>query len=117
VLPDHEAGSWIERVQPKTPSDVILRLSTLTETEFYSIAPFHFGNRPIVLASFICRSGAWTPPWADDAFEEFLSEIEWIEFPDHGLTPRAFDREAAEAVLANMEHLLPKLRNSNFFSG
>lgn len=44
---------------------------------------------------FVCRSGAWVPPWCDGQFEEFLDaapfEIIWLDSEprNRGWTPAA----------------------------
>jgi hypothetical protein len=49
---------------------------------------------------FVCRSGSWAPPWHDQAFEQFISDLNNrttrpIEYLDaRPLSPRAWNAEA-----------------------
>jgi len=121
VLPDFKEGDWIEKVQiapefiAEKLSDIAGRLTILQESEFFSMAQKLLGKHPNAMISFICRSGAWTPPWADDAFEEFLSDVEHMDFPEHAPQPREFDREGALRIQKDITRLMPTLKHSNFF--
>ncbi len=43
---------------------------------------------------FLCRSGAWVPPWADPGFFALLEEAPLFKRALEALTPRPFDLEA-----------------------
>jgi hypothetical protein len=61
---------------------------------------------------FVCRSGAWVPPWLDADFFAFLERCPVSERKDlveDGLQPRTFQMRDAEADLA----MLRKLREMN----
>ena len=115
VLPAHQ---WIDDKTVfglnglKIPEDVANRLTILNDNHFEGLARREFKGA-VVLASFICRSGAWTPPWADEHFKGFLEDVTWEEFPDHGILERPFNREAALEV----RHFLRiQQQNTPFFS-
>lgn len=56
---------------------------------------------------FLCRSGAWTPPWDDDRFEAFIAlcpvkkVVRMEDYP-----PREFSLKAAQAYAEQMDELL-----------
>jgi len=95
VLPTHQ---WDDDKAngPEIPEDVSDRLTLVKDPHFEGLAQEFRGAN--VLASYICRSGAWTPPWSDDQFMDFLSGVEWMEFPEHGLFERTFDLGTALQV-------------------
>jgi len=55
---------------------------------------------------FICRSGAWTPPWFDDQFEEFVAgsccEVTYLE----AVEPRGVSLDQARVMRENMQKLM-----------
>lgn len=63
---------------------------------------------------FICRSGAWTPPWLDDQFVEFVREAEGYfgidaeEFQEDtpAMTPRAFSMSDAENLAKQWKEMI-----------
>jgi hypothetical protein len=56
---------------------------------------------------FVCRSGAWTPPWCDLDFERFLysAPVDEIYELDE-CEPRAWDTDAVQRELATTRELL-----------
>lgn len=65
-------------------------------------------------AVYVCRSGAWVPPWCDEDFEDFLAgadgstEALWIDedFPRH----RTWDEQAARAEYELIKEAKERLR-------
>ena len=62
-------------------------------------------------AVFVCRSGAWVPPWCDDQFVEFVEsfpggDINWID-EENDMMARDFD---VETVTAQAELLKQAIR-------
>lgn len=55
---------------------------------------------------FVCRSGAWTPPWCDHDFEDFITDApvnELVGLED--CSPRDWDEDAVKAMVASYEQL------------
>lgn len=75
-------------------------------------------NEVVFDGLYICRSGAWTPPWCDDQFDQFCltwgaDEIsdELAELTnDAGLAPREFDVAEAQAHVDQMNELLERVK-------
>lgn len=65
----------------------------------------------------ICRSGAWTPPWCDEQFNQFVHSWDADEVTDEldeehaPLTPREFDLEAAQLDADAMNELMARVSN------
>jgi hypothetical protein len=55
---------------------------------------------PVFDRVFVCRSGAWVPPWVDEHFYAFLDAAPCKRLALERLRARAWDREAAEALVA-----------------
>lgn len=55
------------------------------------------GSTPPVTfdAVYICRSGAWVPPWCDDDFERFIESFGIMPQPVDNMTRREFSMEEA----------------------
>ena len=49
---------------------------------------------------FVCRSGAWVPPWADPGFFAFLEEAPLPKVALEALLPRPFSLEALKRRVA-----------------
>lgn len=57
---------------------------------------------------FICRSGAWVPPWLDKSFLDFVSACPLDvteELGDYPLAPREFDQAQIQAFLESRKQL------------
>jgi hypothetical protein len=58
---------------------------------------------------FVCRSGAWVPPWCDDQFVEFVEsfpgDFDWIDEENESMV-RDFDVEQAIAEAEMLKELL-----------
>ena len=60
---------------------------------------------------FVCRSGAWTPPWTDDKWITFVRELKMINplvwrnktVLRDSLTPREFDKEKTLELTKDLE--------------
>jgi hypothetical protein len=66
--------------------------------------PLEFGR------VFVCRSGAWVPPWCDDQFYDFLAAAPVRERTDlQGIEPRVFDRAAAEAEAEMTQRMIDEM--------
>jgi hypothetical protein len=67
---------------------------------------------PVVFdAVFLCRSGAWVPPWCDQQFDEFAARYPGGEASLVGpIMTRTFDRELAEHDAEQMRKLRTMMR-------
>lgn len=65
-----------------------------------------------VMLSYICRSGAWTPPWADEDFDKFVGTVSEKRIYHEGMkvSPRLFSPPSDE-VVAQLKAQMEKLRN------
>lgn len=72
---------------------------------------------PIFNIIFICRSGAWTPPWSDDHWINFIQY--WKQYPPiwknkmalpYVLQKRDFDIKAAETVIKEEKEWREKIK-------
>lgn len=64
----------------------------------------------IYLLCFVCRSGAWTPPWSDDKWIEFIEYWKtignlWSEkgYVEYALKARPWDQQEADFMRAELE--------------
>jgi hypothetical protein len=55
-----------------------------------------FPFRGLVDRIFVCRSGAWTPPWIDRRFQTFIEDAPARRKIDFGLVDRKFDINVAK---------------------
>lgn len=60
---------------------------------------------------FVCRSGAWVPPWADPGFFAFLEEAPLPKVALEALLPRPFSLEALKRRVA-LEGVRPALHGA-----
>ena len=64
---------------------------------------------PVFDRVFVCRSGAWVPPWLDDRFTAFLERCPvrvLTELGSYPLTPREFSLDAARRDADHMAQLM-----------
>ena len=55
---------------------------------------------------FVCRSGAWTAPWLDAAFFQFLAAAPVTHQVNlDGVAPRSFNLGAAQELASHMTQL------------
>lgn len=77
-------------------------------------------NRPTGPFSgvFLCRSGAWTPPWHDKAFLRFISRspmglrLNLATFDDDVLTPRSFSLADCTAAADGVRRVIESQRQA-----
>ncbi|AXV09927.1 hypothetical protein DVS28_b0157 (plasmid) [Euzebya pacifica] len=74
---------------------------------------FDDGTRPPVAFDtvVVCRSGAWVPPWHDQAFIGFVdaAPVDTIEVPEDAIdpmTPRPFDGDLARSLAEQTRELM-----------
>lgn len=79
---------------------------------------FDDGTRPPVdfETAVVCRSGAWVPPWHDQAFIDFVdaAPVDTLEIPDDGIdpmTPRPFDLDQATAMAERTRELMASMKD------
>jgi hypothetical protein len=95
--------SWEESVQPEE-----------VDPERWSKG---WGDDPVEVEIdrvFICRSGAWTPPWLDEGFEDFILECrKEVGVPGvvgwDVIFRRMWDQENVERLSAQILSLIPQL--------
>lgn len=92
---------WPGWLDPQLPTTHGLRLDA---SEDDGLTP-----PPIFTAVFICRSGAWVPPWCDLEFVDFVdvfaSMMKTTPKDMEGCTPRAWESDVARATQVMREHL------------
>lgn len=70
-----------------------------------------------VVLSYMCRSGAWTPPWADDDFDKLRLDLSRVQmFANGKLKHRTLDEKAISESAKEIEEkraLLMKEMNKN----
>ena len=104
-----ECGSWMVPMQAQGAE--LHHRYPVWRTAAFELEPepvvpvdraFDDGTVPPVVfdAVFVCRSGAWVPPWHDQAFIDFVnacpaSNHESLATPYDPMTPRTFDPDAA----------------------
>ena len=76
-------------------------------------------NEEIVnLPGFVCRSGAWTPPWCDDEFDKFVNssgaEISYHHFLRPSMLGKGLTSE--EFIENIIEGLFPRIRDRGTYS-
>lgn len=73
---------------PELCPEIASRVYRYFASDLDKAVEFHGLRKGNVVLSYVARSGAWTPPWADDQFIEFvrLSEATLLDVPDHPLT-------------------------------
>lgn len=113
MLVHHEAGSKLHMRYPAWKTRAF-------EVEKRTRVPvdrrFDDGAAPPVVfdAVFLCRSGAWVPPWCDHQFEDFASRYPGGDVELAGPLPRrALDRDAVNHEVEMMRKLtamMPMLR-------
>jgi len=67
---------------------------------------------------FVCRSGAWTPPWCDWDFQAFIDAApvnDTIEIGD--CQPREWDEDNVKALLIQRRQVEEQLRNAHTLPG
>lgn len=87
---------------------------------FNKIKFMHFGElersidsfKQRIQTSFLCRSGAWCPPWADKEFARFLSSAKRYligidEIPETPLLKREWDKSRAKELLDQIKKIMP----------
>lgn len=57
---------------------------------------------------FVCRSGAWVPPWCDDEYHQFLAELDREKVELRPLVERSFDLEKAKASAKAIDEMMAR---------
>ena len=61
---------------------------------------------------FVCRSGAWVPPWCDEKFERFLNLAPmYLEKVEGGLVERSFDLDEVKAYVKMLDEFFAQKGN------
>lgn len=71
-----------------------------------------------VVMSYMCRSGAWTPPWSDNDFDTFADALAVMKIyeNDKALRPRPFtapSEEAVQKMRTQMQQVFGEKQNEN----
>lgn len=128
-----EAGNWLGvflRLFPKTKATLVLsqwKDQVVEDTLAQAPMTGHVRKRvavqqwPVLPAGgrvtrvFVCRSGAWSPPWHDAAFERFIAALKAVA--DRGdvtymepVEARPWDTEAVQREAAHERAMLDELR-------
>lgn len=59
---------------------------------------------------FVCRSGAWTPPWWDQTFQNFIRESECPVESLESVDPRGISLEEAKALAEDTKQTIKQLQ-------
>jgi len=111
IRPDYYKGYWEDGLIDSLPPLIARRFNWCYTSQFKEAVKKFKLQRQTTILSYIARSGAWTPPWADKMFTEFLelSKADYLDAPNHPFQKirdfRVPTKEEIETLARKMEGL------------